>query len=305
MHLTCKAILADMFPRRKKHIKSSGGREQCPKNTTEFKSPLGLVYSLQTFKNIILKSVLMGKKTKKTKKSLPAAVKDGAASEEAEIATEIPETLTENTAKELNEVKAESSLEKEEEIVGKKEEPKEDKKEKKKPILSMLAGERVITESSDDARELFNQSRFGALAENGKVELSLLEALYLLERRRLIINSEAGKEIVFEMYVKKARKVEPNFWIRYCVFKDMRNRGYIIKTALKFGADFRVYDRGVKPGEDHAKWIVYPVHEASVFTWYEFSAKNRVAHSTKKRLLLGVVDDENDVTYYEVRWMRP
>ena len=85
----------------------------------------------------------------------------------------------------------------------------------------------------------------------------------------------------------------------------MRNRGYIIKTALKFGADFRVYDRGVKPGEDHAKWIVYPVHEASVFTWHEFSAKNRVAHSTKKRLLLGVVDDENDVTYYEVRWMRP
>jgi len=178
-------------------------------------------------------------------------------------------------------------------------------KKPKKPVLGILAGERVITESSDDAREFFNQSRFGTLNEGGKVELSLLEALYLLERERLYIKSESGKSLLFETYVKKARKVEPNFWIRYVVFRDMRNRGYIIKTALKFGADFRVYDRGVKPGEDHAKWIVFPVHEASVYTWHEFSAKNRVAHSTKKRLLLAIVDDENDVTYYQVSWTRP
>ncbi len=172
-------------------------------------------------------------------------------------------------------------------------------------VIGILAGERVLTESSDEAREFYNQSRFGTLTENGKVELSLLEALYLLEKGRLIINSDMGKELTLEMYLKKARKIEQNFWIRYSVFKDMRNRGYIIKTALKFGADFRVYERGVKPGEDHAKWIVFPVQEGSTLTWHEFSAKNRVAHSTKKRLLIGVVDDENDVTYYEIRWMRP
>jgi len=105
--------------------------------------------------------------------------------------------------------------------------------------------------------------------------------------------------------LKKIKKTEPNFWTKYRVYKNLRDRGYIVKTALKFGADFRVYERGVKPGEDHAKWIVYPVHEASVLTWQEFSAKNRVAHSTKKRLLIGIVDDEGDVTYYEIRWMRP
>ena len=178
-------------------------------------------------------------------------------------------------------------------------------KTKKKVVLGILAGERVITESSDESREFYNQSRFGVMTEGGKVELSLLEGLYLMEKGRLEIKSQAGRKVKFESYVKKARKVEPNFWIRYVVFKDMRNRGYIIKTALKFGADFRVYDRGIKPGEDHAKWIVFPVHEASVLTWHEFSAKNRVAHSTKKRLLLGVVDAESDCTYYEVKWMRP
>ena len=114
-----------------------------------------------------------------------------------------------------------------------------------------------------------------------------------------------NKEINFDVLLKKSQKAEPNLWIRYCVYKDIRNRGYIIKTALKFGADFRIYDRGVKPGEDHARWVVFPVHEGSTLTWYEFAAKNRVAHSTKKRLLLGIVDSEMDVTYYECRWLRP
>ena len=178
------------------------------------------------------------------------------------------------------------------------------KESKKKLVTGMLAGTRVITEASDEAREFYNQSRFGSL-DKDKVELSLLEALYLMEKNRLVVKSESGRKVAFESYVKKARKEEPNFWIRYIVFKDMRNRGYIVKTALKFGADFRVYDRGIKPGEDHAKWIIFPVHEGSVFTWHEFSAKNRVAHSTKKRLLMGIVDDEGDVTYYVCRWIRP
>lgn len=176
---------------------------------------------------------------------------------------------------------------------------------KKKPVKSVFAEERVITENSDEARDLYNQSRYGTLLDNGKVQLSLLESFYLLEKERLIILDGKNKKIPSEKFIKKAKKLEPNFWIRYCVFKDMRNRGYIVKTALKFGADFRVYDRGVKPGEDHAKWIVYPVHEASALTWYEFSAKNRVAHSTRKKLLLSIVDEESDCTYYEVAWKRP
>lgn len=180
-----------------------------------------------------------------------------------------------------------------------------DTEEKKKLIKATLSEEGVITENSDEARELYNKSRYGIILENGKVHISLLEALYLLEKGRLVILNEKNKPIDIEKFSKKAKKIEPNFHIRYCVFKDMRNRGYITKTALKFGADFRVYDRGVKPGEDHAKWIVYPVHESSTLTWYEFSAKNRVAHSTKKRLLIGCVDEESDVTYWEIAWKRP
>jgi tRNA-intron endonuclease len=178
-------------------------------------------------------------------------------------------------------------------------------KEEKTQIRAELITGKVLTEVSDTSRELYNQSRYGILLDNGRLQLSLIESLYLMEKNTIVVYKTKNKKIDFDEFSKKAKKLEPNFWVRFCVYKDIRNRGYIIKTALKFGADFRVYDRGVKPGEDHAKWIVYPVYEESTLTWYEFAAKNRVAHSTRKRLLIGVVDDENSVSYWEVRWMRP
>jgi len=196
-----------------------------------------------------------------------------------------------------------SKKKEEHEVLPKKEE--NEHKEPKEPVRAYFSKERALTESSDNARELYNQSRYGTLLDDGRVQLSLIEGLYLIEKKRLMVYDSKNKLIDFGAFLKKAQKVEPNFWVRYCVYRDIRNRGYIIKTALKFGADFRIYDRGVKPGEDHARWVVFPVNEGSSLTWYEFSAKNRVAHSTKKRLLIGCVDDEGDCTYWEVRWLRP
>lgn len=172
-------------------------------------------------------------------------------------------------------------------------------------VDAFLARERVITENSDQAREFYNQGVYGKIIKDGRVQLSLTEAFYLLEKQRIRALDSKNNQLDSEKFLKKATKIEPNFWTRYCVYRDIRDRGYVIKTALKFGADFRIYDRGVKPGEDHARWIVYPVHESEHLTWYDFAAKNRVAHSTKKRLLIGVVDDEGDVSYWECKWMRP
>lgn len=173
----------------------------------------------------------------------------------------------------------------------------------KDSIISVFANERIIAEESSLSRQIYEKSRFGELL-NKKYQYSLNEALYLLEKGKMLVYVNK-KCLTFDQFVKKAVKLEPNFWVRYCVYRDLRDRGYVVKTALKFGADFRVYDRGVKPGEDHAKWIVYPVHETNTLTWYEFAAKNRVAHSTRKRLLLAIVDDEGSVTYYECKWTRP
>jgi len=178
------------------------------------------------------------------------------------------------------------------------------KKQVQTMLKAMFAQERIIAEDNPKSREFYDKNRLGELKE-GKFNYSLVEGLYLLENKKAEIFDGKKKKLDVDTYIRRARKVEPNFWIRYCVFRDLRKRGYIVKTALKFGADFRVYDRGIKPGEDHAKWIVFPVHEGDELTWYEFSAKNRVAHSTRKNLLMAIVDDENDVTYYNVEWVRP
>lgn len=181
-----------------------------------------------------------------------------------------------------------------------KEKKKAEKKEK--TYKAILSGERVIS-SSSQAVGLYNQSRFGEIVK-GKVFYSLVEALFLLEKGKL--SAYLGKKkLNFNSFMQEACAREKNFHSRYYVYRDLRDRGYIIKTALKFGADFRVYAKGVKPGEDHAVWIVYPVYETSGLTWHEFAAKNRVAHSTRKRLLIGIVDEEGDVTYYEIEWKRP
>jgi len=180
------------------------------------------------------------------------------------------------------------------------------KKESKKDqsIEAFLLKNNVLTECSNEARLLFEKSRYGLLLDDGRVQLTLIEAYYLLERKKLHVYQNK-KKLDKDEFLRKCIRLEKNFWTRFAVFADFRNRGYIIKTALKFGADFRVYNKGVKPGEDHAKWIVYPVKETVGLTWYEFAAKNRVAHSTKKRLLIGVVDEENSVTYYEIKWIKP
>ncbi len=189
--------------------------------------------------------------------------------------------------------------------IGEEKAGEQQKQEKKEKVKALFFQGNVVTESTDIARELYNQSRYGELQQDGKLHLSLIEGQFLLEKEKIEVYDGKSKKLSSEEYLRKAAKRDPNFWVRYVVFKDLRNRGYIVKTALKFGADFRVYDRGIKPGEDHAKWVVYPVHEDSSLTWYEFAAKNRVAHSTKKRLLLAVADDESDVSYWECRWIRP
>tara|TARA_Y100000310_G_scaffold211572_1_gene212315 strand:- start:1694 stop:2215 length:522 start_codon:yes stop_codon:yes gene_type:complete len=161
----------------------------------------------------------------------------------------------------------------------------------------------VFADANKQTKGLYDKSRYGELKK--KFYYSLFEAAYLIESKKVDVLDGKNKPILFDNFVKKAKKYDKNFLIRYTVFKDMRSRGYVVKTALKFGADFRVYDRGIKPGQDHAKWVLYPVSESEVSTWYDFSAKNRVAHSTKKRLLIGIVDNELDVTYYEINWIRP
>ena len=168
-------------------------------------------------------------------------------------------------------------------------------------IQAQIVGE-IISSNSSEAHALYKKSVFGE-PKHDKVHYTFSEALFLVERNKMEIFSR-GKLIPKKELLKKFQRIDKKIQIKYPVYKDLREKGYVVKTALKFGADFRVYDKGKKPGKAHAKWIVFVEHESRRFTWHEFSAKNRVAHSTKKHLLLAILDEESDISYYEVRWMR-
>ncbi|MFH1787298.1 MAG: tRNA-intron lyase [archaeon] len=169
-------------------------------------------------------------------------------------------------------------------------------------IQAYLTGE-IISSNTSEAHALYKKSCFGKPVGE-KIQYSLPETLFLIEKNKMELNSKSKKLSKTDL-IKKLNRIDKKIQIKYVVFKNLRERGYIVKTALKFGAEFRVYDKGSRPGKKHAKWIVFTDHESKKLTWHEFSAKNRVAHSTKKNLLLAIVDEEGDITYYEVKWIRP
>lgn len=168
-------------------------------------------------------------------------------------------------------------------------------------IQGQFSGENVFS-SSSEAFSLYEKSRFGEKV-GGRIEYLFVEALFLAEEGKIDILS-GNKKLGFEELVRKIRRKDKNIESKLVVYRDLRKKGYIVKTALKFGSEFRVYDRGIRPGEDHAKWIVYVVKENDQLRWHDFAAKNRIAHSTKKNLLVAIIDEERDVSYYEVEWKR-
>jgi tRNA-intron endonuclease, archaea type len=168
-------------------------------------------------------------------------------------------------------------------------------------IITYLLGEIVSTNESE-AFTFYKKSNFGQPVGQ-KIQYSLSEALYLVEKEKICIIKNK-KHIKFEELIRIFKRIDSRIQLKYPVFRDLRDKGYVVKTALKFGADFRVYDKGRAPDEEHAKWIVFCESESKSFSWQDFSSKNRVAHSTKKNLLIAILDEESDVSYYEVSWIR-
>src|SRR3989344_6689737 len=101
------------------------------------------------------------------------------------------------------------------------------KEEKFTKFEISLVGERLIAEDKNGAHNLYDQSRYGEVKDN-KVQYSLVEGLYLLEKGRVDI-LDSKKKINFDNFIKKVVKKEANFWVRYVAYRDMRNRGYIVK----------------------------------------------------------------------------
>jgi tRNA-intron endonuclease, archaea type len=170
-------------------------------------------------------------------------------------------------------------------------------------IQAHLIGQK-ISSNSKDAHHLFMASGFGE-RKNDTIHYAPYEVLYLVQKGKMTLQDAQGNSLTKQNLERKLQRLDKNFRLHYAVFSDLRNKGYIVKSGLKFGAAFRVYDKGKKASEEHARWLVIPTTDKKSLAWQDFSSKNRVAHSTKKKLLIAVVDDEDSVTYFETAWLRP
>ncbi len=157
--------------------------------------------------------------------------------------------------------------------------------------------------------EEMEQRSFGKQAGK-RLVLSFVETLYLLEKGRIKL-SKAGKRMGFEGLMNFAAKKDKRIHEKFIVYADLRDRGLVAKTGFKFGCDFRVYKRGVsvkrgpKEASEHTKWIVFAVPEDYRCSFTELSRAVRLAHSIRARMLWAIVDNEDNVTYYEVVRMKP
>ena len=165
-----------------------------------------------------------------------------------------------------------------------------------------LMNDLVIINDERIANSIHSKGFIGTL-QKATLELSGIEALYLLSKDKIIIQ-KLGKKLSEKDLMKHFSKKDKRFILKYKVFSDLRNNGFVVKTALKYGFDFRVYDKGVSPGEDHAIWLIYCISQNDSLKIGDYSKLIRVCHSVKKKMLLGIVDDEGDVTYWESAWTK-
>ena len=163
--------------------------------------------------------------------------------------------------------------------------------------VGILSGTKVVVGDSETKSQL-KERGFGE--EDGRrLAISLIEAVFLVETEKLDV-MKGDEKISFEDIVKLGSEKEEEFYNKYIVYKDLRGRGLLVRTGLKFGTDFRTYERGSSVGKGHSKKLVHVVPEEYTCSFPEMARALRLAKNVNKDLIYAIVDEEGDVTYYLV-----
>jgi len=168
------------------------------------------------------------------------------------------------------------------------------------PSLMFDMKEAQIYVSKPLASEIFENGYFGIWIADDSLCLEPEEILLLLDRGRIeVINEITKQPISSEDLVIHFTKINRNFWSRYLVYKDLRNRGYVVSIGTRITAPFRIYSRGGKPGESVSKKVIYPIPEGEDINLDLLDQIVKQAKIDRKKLLLSVIDRLGDVTYYQ------
>lgn len=160
-----------------------------------------------------------------------------------------------------------------------------------------------MVEDQAEASQIHNKGYYGAPQTGGGLKVDLMEAIYLVESERLEVLSDDRKLGASDLLMLGHRSSE-GFEVRYLVYRELRQRGYIVKLGQP-PLDFRVFPRGGSPMKTPSRWWVAAISERSTFDLGRMLEHLDRTSDVRKKLLLAVVDEESDVTYYDVKRVDP
>ncbi len=174
--------------------------------------------------------------------------------------------------------------------------------------VELLADGRLVVWSTEDSRSLFNTDFYGKPLGNPKPKedfdepliLDLIEGIYLLEKKMVIIRSSKHKMTVAGLR-KVAREKLEGFDAKYRVYNDLREKGFVVTPGLKYGCDFAVYEHG--PGIDHAPYIIQVMSREDQMSALEIVKAGRLA-STVRKTFIAAIPERDGVEYLEFKWWK-
>lgn len=159
-----------------------------------------------------------------------------------------------------------------------------------------LVENRIVIWDIQQSRNLFGMGYYGkplgiakprGLEFDSPLILDLIEGCYLVQNKRLeIVSSGIKKKISFRQIREICRKEYLHFDSKYLVFKNLRDKGYIVSPGIKFGCDFAVYEKG--PGMDHAPYLVQVFSPADEISATGLVLAGRLATTVKKQFILAI-----------------
>ena len=165
----------------------------------------------------------------------------------------------------------------------------------------LISGTKVIV--IDNELKSFLRSKGFGEEEGTRQNLSLIEALFLMEMGKMNV-SDGKRNLKFQDLIKKGNEIEENFYSKYLVYKDLRERGFLVRTGLKFGSDFRVYSKGKTIKSGHSDYLIQVVPEEYRCSFPDIARSVRLSQNVNKDMIYAIVDEEGDITYYRINRMK-
>jgi len=178
-------------------------------------------------------------------------------------------------------------------------------------LKSELIENRIIVWDIEHSKELFGNGYFGKPIGipkpkvdeiNVPLVLDLIEGCYLQEISKIKIYKNKKRVSEKEM-IEICKKEYHNFDKKYLVYKDFREKGYIVNPGIKFGSDFAVYQKG--PGIDHAPYLVQVYNSNDPISSTDVVLAGRLASSVKKQFILAIPKGKTHVEYLALDWWKP